>query len=199
MASKKSMSDLVTRVCDLLQATKSCQSVKGGRPKLFPPANDKEIRAAEEKYGWKFPPSYVEFLKVTNGLVGYDGVFTFIGVSGKETDKALREIKKCRKMITEEWQDEHGSATDSAIAAFEKKMNLKKETEEEAHVYAGNKLIFGADFFNSIYYFVDRPGKGKDSAVVWRDNQGGIVFDDNFRAMLEKDIKILENRLKDMG
>ena len=162
MATKPRMPELVETVCDLFEKDRARSGIEDPRPKVFPPAEENEIRAFEKRIDRQCPPSYVEFLKVTNGMVGYQRVFTLIGVSGEHTEKALADIEKRRKLYTAEWEKKHGKSTEAAIVAFEKKMDLSKKTEGEAYIFPGNKFMFGTDFLGSLFYFLD-PGPKEDS------------------------------------
>jgi len=196
MATSQRMADLVVKVCDLFEKDRARTGIKDRRPKMFPPAALHAIRAFEKKIARQFPPSYVEFLKVTNGVLEYQRSFTLIGVSGEHTEEALADINKRRTHYTAEWEKEHGKATEAAIETFEKKMDFSKKTEGEAHIYPGNKFAFGTDLLGSLFYFLD-PGPKEDSEgrVVWRDNLARLVVYDNFRAMLERNITVLSKRL----
>lgn len=193
----ESMANLVKTLCDLQEKDGAASNLSNPRPKVFPPASDSQIRAFEKRIKRRFPPSYVEFLGVTNGLVGYQGGFTFIGVSGEHTEKAMADIEKRRERYAAAWEKNHGKATDAAVAEFEKKMDLSQEKEDAAHIFPGNKLIIATDFLGSLFYFLDPGTKKKDSEpeVIWRDNQAGLVVSQNFREMLESDIRILKEQL----
>jgi predicted DNA-binding WGR domain protein len=53
------------------------------RSRPFPPASEAEIRAFENKLGYKLPPSYREFLQIHNGWQQFWGGTWIAGVSGK--------------------------------------------------------------------------------------------------------------------
>ena len=197
MATKPSMAELVETVCDLFEKDGAASNLPDSRPKVFPPASASQIRAFEKRIQRRLPPSYVEFLNVTNGIVGYQGAFTLIGVSGEHTEKALTDIEKRRERYVAAWEKNHGKATDSAIAAFEKKMDLSKKKEDAAGIFPGNKLIVATDFLGSLFYFLDPGTKKKDSEpeLIWRDNQASLVVAQNFRDMLESDIEVLRDQL----
>src|SRR6267143_4367585 len=97
MATKASMVELVEGVCDLIEKDRAKTGIANARPTLFPAASEKEIRAFEKRMQGQFPPAYVEFLKVTNGMVGFQRVFILTGVSGEDTEKALADIEKRRQ------------------------------------------------------------------------------------------------------
>ena len=196
MTTSGSMAALVETVCDLFEKDRARTGVPDARPKVFPGAADGEIRAFEKKLGRELPPSYAEFLKVTNGMVGYQRVFTLIGVSGEHTEKAMTDIEKRRQHYAAAWEKKHGKATESAVIEFEKTMDLSKEEEDDAHVFLGNKLIVGTDHLGSLFYFLDPgPKEGSEPKVIWRDNLSKLVVYGGFTAMLERNIRTLRMRL----
>jgi len=189
------MAGLVETVCDLYEKDGQRANVSNPRPKVFPPPTNGEIRAFEKKIQRKLPSSYVEFLTVTNAMVGYKRSFTLVGVSGDHTDKALADIEKRRLFYVAEWEQKHGKATEAAIAAFEKDMDLSQKEEDAAHIFPGNKLIVGTDFLGSLFYFLDPgPKQDSESKIIWRDNQDRLIVYESFREMLEKNIKVLRKR-----
>jgi hypothetical protein len=196
MAPRATMAELVEEVCDLFERDRARTGVSNARPKVFPPAAETEIRACEKRIKRLFPPSYVEFLKVTNGIVEYQRVFTLIGVSGEHTEKALADIEKRRADYTAAWEKEHGKATEATVAAFERAMDLSKKKEGDAHIFPGNKFMFATDMLGSLFYFLDPDAKeNSEPKVVWRDNLARLIVYDNFTSVLERDIKVLRMRL----
>jgi len=194
MATKASMVELVEGVCDLIEKDRAKTGIANARPTLFPAASEKEIRAFEKRMQGQFPPAYVEFLKVTNGMVGFQRVFILTGVSGEDTEKALADIEKRRQHYTEAWEEKHGKATEATVTAFEAKMDLSKAKEDDAHIFPGNKLIFGTDLLGSLFYFLYAK-EGSEPKVIWRNNLAQLVVYDNLRAMFERTINVLKKRL----
>jgi SMI1 / KNR4 family (SUKH-1) len=192
---EKSMTELVERICDLFEKDRARSGIKDARPKVYSPAAPSAVRAFEKRIGSKIPVPYLEFLEVTNGMREYQGVFTFIGVEGEHTEKALTDIEKRRGLYTREWERKHGKATEEAIATFERKMDLSKDKEADAHIFPGNKFVFGTDFLGSLYYFVPTGAEETERRVIWRDNQEELVVYDSFRGMLERDTRVLSMRL----
>jgi cell wall assembly regulator SMI1 len=189
MTPKSTFKDRIDIVCKIWEEDRKLSNLKGGGPNLFAPAKKVEIDAFEKKQGCAFPGEYREFLAITNGMVGFNGTFTLIGAQQKATDKALKDITKFRKCWLENWEEENGEATDGNVAKYEKKVNLKKETETEARIFVANKLIFGTDFFGGVYFFMP-PAKGKEPPVVFRDEFGEIAVFDSFKKMIEAYINV---------
>jgi len=196
MATKASMAELVEGVCDLIEKDRAKTGIANARPTVFPAAAEKDIRAFEKKMQRRFPPSYVEFLKVTNGMMGFQRVFILTGVSGEDTEKAAADIEKRRQLYTAAWEKKHGKATEATVTAFEEKMDLSKAKEDDAHIFPGNKLIFGTDLLGSLFYFLDSDAKeSSEPKVIWRNNLAQLVVYDNLRTMFERTINVLRKRL----
>ena len=162
-----------------------------------PPAAVKEIDAFEKKMGWKFPASYRDFLTLHNGWERYASVFTLIGVGGKHTTKAQKQIKETLSLYKGIWEEKHGKATDARIKEFESKANRSGKTEDDARIYIANKLVFGTSSSGSLRLFnpavTDKAGEPE---VVYRDQLGEIVRRyPNFRAMLEADLAFYEGEV----
>jgi hypothetical protein len=196
MSSNPNMAELVETLCDLFEKDGARTNSPDPRPKVFPPASKAEIRAFEKRMGRQFPPSYVEFLTVTNGMLKYQRVFTLIGVKGEHTETAIADIEKRTQLYVAAWEKNHGKATDDAVAKFEKQLDLSKEKEDAAHIFPGNKLVVGTDSLGSLFYFLG-PDSKQDSEpkIIWRDNLARLVVYDNFREMLNRNIKVLSKRL----
>lgn len=189
MAPKSSFKDRIELVCKIWEEDRRLSNLKGGGPRLFPPAKKSAIDAVEKRLGCAFPGEYREFLAVTNGMLGFNGTFTLIGAEQKATEKAQKNIAKFQKAWLENWEEEHGEASVDKVAKYERKTNLKKETETEAKIFVANKLIFGTDFAGGVYFFMT-PVKGKEPPVVFRDEFGEIAVFDSFKKMIEAYIRV---------
>jgi hypothetical protein len=196
VATDLTMFDLVTTVCDLFEKDGAASNVSNPRPLVFPPVSDLEVRAFEKRLEHQLPPSYVEFLSVTNGMVGYQGVFTLLGATGEHTERAMVDIAKRRQLYSAAWESKHGAATEATVAAFEAKMDLSKKKEDDAQIFPGNKLMIGTDFLGSLFYFVEPVSQARpEPKVVWRDNLARLVVYDSLREMFERNIRVLSRRL----
>jgi hypothetical protein len=194
MASESPFKELVAQVCVIWEKDRiSANLPKSFSPKTFPPAVKRDIAALEKKLGCTLPDEYREFLAVTNGMLGFSGVFAVVGAEQKETEKALKDIAKFKSCWTKEWESNNGEANDVSIAKYESKMNLKKTTEDEARIFVGNKLIFATDFSGRVYFFLSPPKAPSSTAlplVVRRSESGEIRIKNSLRDVLEGFVRV---------
>lgn len=165
---------------------------------LHPPATEEEIAEYERRTGIRFPPLYQKFLKLHNGWEDYAYGFILIGVTGKHTEQALRDIEETVEIYLDSWIDHYGEPTPEKIAEHESKGNNVNSWEREGDLYIANKLHFGTNFNGDILFF--NPAKtqqdGEMEVVYWGTSGGTYGRYSSFVEMLRADLMKLKKEIK---
>jgi cell wall assembly regulator SMI1 len=157
----------------------------------FPPASEAEIRAAESKVNFKFPPSYRAFLKLHNGWKNFNFRWWVSGVSGPAAAVQKEWIRAC--------------------AAFDKRLSkkgtayvdgLRAESKTNPSVmYWPDHVPCAADFTGGFMVF-DRTralkgGEYEIAEVARREEAANRL--PSFIAYAEMVMDIMRSELKDHG
>jgi hypothetical protein len=186
---KSEMNDLIQKLFTVAAAFMRSRGYP--LPKLYPPASEKDIKAAERKRKMEFPEVYRDFLRLHNGFDGFWGDCSLIGVQGAHTTKALKFVK----MLVEIDADERELTNEKAI----------KQYEAEGEFYLPNYLIFGTDFIRSIFFFNPRKKTrdGEMEVVLWSPEGSPFTRYKSFVAIINAAIadqtKRLKSRVKGKG
>src|SRR5947209_2391129 len=109
----------------------------GSDMKLGPATSAEEIRAAEKRLKFDFPPSYRAFLELHNGWFEFWPDWSLLGISGRRTDKMLKDANRSMEMYREVLH------RDGEQKAEELK---QRERKDRKVLYAPHHPIMATDF-----------------------------------------------------
>lgn len=161
--------------------------------KLYGPPPRGPLAEFMKKKGKMLPPSYIRFLRQHNGWKGYAGGFTLMGVTGRHTADARRDIKETIELFEDGWAAQYGKPTEESIAAFEAR------SRDEA-VYVGRLVSFGTDFNGALLLFDNRRRRrdGEMDVLLW-DSSGPSRRYRAFGSMLESDLKEIRRETRQLA
>src|SRR5215472_10385733 len=109
-------------------ALKGLNANDPSRYRLYAPADDASI-AAHERDKIPYPPSYREFLKVSNGWLGFWPDWSLVGIPSDENGDMYRDIGDTLNIIPDE------------LDATEQAQLTEEEKEDPKRILATNHMI----------------------------------------------------------
>ena len=145
------------------------------------------------KRGAPLPPSYKRFLKMHNGWSGYVAGFTLVGVGGKHTTGARRDIRETLEIVADAWKAPHAKPGRGALAKVE-----GAGGDDGAAVV--DMIPFGTDFNGALLLFDPRTRrKDGEMEVVLHDTSGPSKLYRGFAEMLRIDYREISQETRELG
>jgi len=135
------------------------------------------------KRGKQLPRSYKTFLKMHNGWSGYAAGFTLVGIGGKHTAEARRDIRETLDLFLDAWKAQYGEPTAEKVAEVE-------GWSRNEGAYIVRMIPFGTDFNGALLLF-DPKARRKDGEmdVLLYDTSGPSRRYRGFVNMLRTDLR----------
>jgi hypothetical protein len=145
------------------------------RNRTYSPASADEVAAYESASGFPYPPSYREFLGISNGWLGFWPDWTLVGVPRDDNQDAYKDISATTDIIP----DELNKAQQEELK--------QQEKVDASRILALNHMIFATDFNGGLMVFDrNRTDIAGEMQAVWV----GYIYHverryPNFTALLE--------------
>jgi len=162
---------------------------------LFPPAQDADISRMSDLLPVPLPPSYREFLRVTNGCLGFWARFALLGGT-TETQEPIRIATQDATDFLEQYvRGPDGSVTTDAILQFERGDDLDEQ------LYVPGHLVFGANQGGEFFVFDDRETRadGEYEVVHYKYDTGVYKRFADFETFLKARWEMVDKRLREKG
>jgi len=168
------------------------------RTRPHPPAPSALIAAFEQKHRLKFPPSYRVFLRLHNGWERYADGYSFVGVTGRHTARALADIKKTVTIFLDSWVQTYGEPNADSIRQYQSRGNLANRLEVDGQPFLPIMVHFGTNFNGGLRFFdPDKPQpEGELEVVSWSSRGGTLTRYRRFVDMLRQDLHRLTKEVK---
>jgi len=150
--------------------------------KMFPPASPAAIGQLERKMGKPLPPSYREFLSITDGCEHFWADFSFTGTSGDHSKRVAEKIAEYIEWQKEKFIGKVGQPDASSVDTWERATSR--------NLYLERHLPIATTFGGELYVFDTRTRQSDgDMEIVFWDISFGAWEDQryaNFGTLLEK-------------
>jgi SMI1 / KNR4 family (SUKH-1) len=157
---------------------------------LHPAPGDPAVTSFLRNRGKELPPSYKAFLRMHNGWEGYIAAFTLIGINGKHTVEAHRDIEETLDIFLDGWKAQYGEPTAEKIAEVE-----GWSRDEAAYIVA--MIPFGTDFNGALLLFDPKTRRSDgEMEVLLYDTSGPSKRYKDFVSMLKSDRLEMLARMK---
>jgi hypothetical protein len=162
---------------------------------MYSGATDDEIAKAEKKSGYKFPPTYKEFLRLCAGWVHCWGDDTFIGTSRPDTKRAQEKIVWYMDWQMVKLRSKFG---EKGLAESIKTW----EAQAQKNLCLADNLVIATNFRGAAWVFDSRTtDKDGEMKLGFWTMDGGINEDpppmNNIEGFLDFAIGEVEFRLED--
>jgi hypothetical protein len=145
------------------------------------------------KRGAPFPPSYKRFLKMHNGWSGYVAGFTLVGVGGKHTTDARRDIRETLEIVADAWKAPRAKPGQGTPAKV-----VGAGGDDGAAVV--DMIPFGTDFNGALLLFDPRTRrKDGEMEVLLHDTSGPSKRYRGFMEMLRGDYREISQDVRKLG
>jgi len=159
---------------------------------LMSPADEGEINSLSATRPFPLPPSYVQFLSLHNGCLGFWPRFALLGTGGECRDIVEAKVADALAHQQQFVKDEKGQITDATIAKFETPTDVRK------CMYIPKHTVFGTNKRGVFLLFNEREvtRDGEFQVVNYSyDGDTGDVYPD-FGSFLVGILVFLEQRIK---
>lgn len=160
---------------------------------LFPGASSDEIRALSERLPAPLPPSYREFLTITNGCLGFWARYALLGTTAETQEPIRTAIEDARSYLADYATGPDGSITSESIRAFE------TPDGDDQQLYVPNHVVFGANQGGEFFIFDDGgdPREREYEVIHYTYDAGVYERFSNFPAFLAARLEMLEKRVRE--
>lgn len=163
---------------------------------LMAPATKKEISQLSKESPFPLPPSYVQFLSMSDGCLNFWPKFALLGTKGEPRGIVQAEIEDAREHQSQFAADANGDLTSESVAKFE----IPKEDTLTQYFFLPNHLVFGADKAGEFFLFNEGKQAGKEYEVIHYTYSGGAYYRyADFPSFLTATAQQLEDRIKKKG
>ncbi len=188
----ETMKELIEKIAKLTNVVYSREKFwKMGSMVLFPGAPAPEIVALSKQLMAPLPPSYREFLTITNGCLGFWARYTLLGTADDTRDPIKTAIDDAQGFLTQYAAGPDGTVTPESIREYE------KEVDGKQRLYVPCHLVFGANQAGEFFIFDERtnPPDGEYEVMHYTYSAGVYKRFENFPAFLSARLEMLEKRV----
>jgi len=192
VAEMGSVLDQLVRLSAIVYKNEAHWNVTG--MELIPGATDEKIEALSASCSFPFPPSYRQFLRLTNGCFNFWPKFTLLGTEGEPYEIVRAEIEDAHEHQSQFVKDASGQITPESLAAFESKKGSRYFFVPTHTVFGTNK---GGEFF--LFNEKVRTAEGEYEAVRYSYSAAAKERYPDFPSLLLSTAQRLEERIASKG
>jgi hypothetical protein len=162
---------------------------------MFPAVGEDEIESLSIACPVPLPPSYRDFLRISDGCLNFWPQFALLGTKGEPRKTVEDEVEDARNTQQQYAAGPDGKLTPQSIAVFE------APAERAQQFFLPNHLVFGTDRGGEFFMFNDsvKPSSGEYEVIHYTYSGGAYYRYPNFHAFLEATIAQLQARIKEKG
>ncbi len=160
---------------------------------LRPPAKDETIAKLSNKLPFKLPPSYLQFLRITDGCINFWPCFTLLGTEGEPDKAILSAIKDALDHQSKFACDSEGKLTVDSVTDFEAPKLGRYRFFLPWHI------VFGTNQEGEFLIFNEKQvlNNGEYEVVYYTYDGGAYARFVSFPVFLEKMVEELQERIND--
>ena len=188
------MSQVLFKIVELTSLIYSKESFwKVTEMMLHPPAKGENIAKLSSKQPFKLPPSYLQFLTITDGCINFWPCFTLLGTEGEPDKMITFAIKDALDHQSKFACDSKGKLTVESVTDFEAPKLGRYRFFLPWHIVFGTSQ--GGEFlmFNEKHVL----NNGEYEVIHYTYDGGAYARFESFPAFLEKTVEELQERIKD--